>query len=100
VYRGTALGPTFVGRYFFADFVAGRLWSLALTIRSDGEASPAGLTDHTAEVGGTAVLGNVSSFGVDSRGELFVLNYSAGRVLRIVNPAVPPAAPTNLRIIR
>src|SRR2546426_522212 len=26
VYRGTALGPEFVGRYFFADFVQKRIW--------------------------------------------------------------------------
>jgi glucose/arabinose dehydrogenase len=100
VYRGTALGPSFAGRYFFADYVAGRLWSIALSIGADGEAAASGLIDHTAEVGGTSVLGNISSFGVDSTGELFVLNYSAGRALRIVNPAVPPRAPTNLRIIR
>ena len=32
VYRGTALGANYRGRYFFADFVAGRVWSLALSI--------------------------------------------------------------------
>ncbi|HVD93759.1 MAG TPA: PQQ-dependent sugar dehydrogenase, partial [Vicinamibacterales bacterium] len=32
VYRGTALGATFQGRYFFADYVARRIWSLALTV--------------------------------------------------------------------
>ena len=100
VYRGRALGPSFSGRYFFADYVAGRLWSIVLSIGANGEASASGLLDHTTEVGGTSVLGNISSFGVDSGGELFVLNYSAGRVLRIVNSAVPPSAPTNLRIIR
>jgi glucose/arabinose dehydrogenase len=99
VYRGTALGPSFVGRYFFADYVAGRLWSIGLSIAGNGEATAAGLVDHTAEVGGVAVLGNISSFGVDSLGELFVLNYSAGRVLRLANAALPPPAPTGLRII-
>jgi len=100
VYRGTALGPSFRGRYFFADYVAGRLWSIGLSIGGNGEATASGLIDHTAEVGGTAVLGNISSFGVDSQGELFVLNYSGGRILRIVNPAIPPSAPTGLRILR
>jgi hypothetical protein len=99
VYRGTGLGPSYVGRYFFADFVAGRVWSIALTITANGEATASGLIDHTAELGGTPVLGNVSSFGIDSRGELLVLNYSAGRVLRLVNPAFP-STPTGLRIIR
>jgi hypothetical protein len=57
------------------------------------------LIEHTAELGGAGVLGNVSSFGVDSRGELFVLNYSAGQVLLLINPAIAPATPTGLRII-
>jgi hypothetical protein len=29
VYRGDALGSGYVGRYFFADFVLGRVWSVA-----------------------------------------------------------------------
>ena len=100
VYRGTALGPTYAGRYFFADFIQGRVWSVALSIVGGGEAQATGLINHTAELGGGAVLGNVSSFGIDSLGELFILNYSEGRVLRLVNPAAPPNAPTGLRIIR
>ena len=32
VYRGSALGAAYVGRYFFADFVTSRVWSIALTI--------------------------------------------------------------------
>jgi glucose/arabinose dehydrogenase len=100
VYRGTALGPSYVGRYFFADYVAGRVWSFGLSINGSGEAVASGLVEHTAELGGTAALGNISSFGIDSRGELFVLNYAAGQVLRILNPAIPPPAPTGLRIIR
>src|SRR5207237_4060424 len=34
-------------------------------------------------------LGNISSFGVDADGELFVINYGAGAVLRIL-PRPPP----------
>jgi glucose/arabinose dehydrogenase len=100
VYRGKALGPSYAGRYFFADFVAGRVWSLALSIAGNGEATASGLIDHTDELGGSPVLGNVSSFGVDSRGELFVLNYSAGTVLLLVNPSIAPPVPTGLRIVQ
>jgi glucose/arabinose dehydrogenase len=100
VYRGTALGPSYVGRYFFADYVAGRVWSFALSIADSGEAAASDLIEHTAELGGGGVLGNISSFGVDSLGELFVLNYSAGRVLRLVNPSNSPSVPTGLRILR
>ncbi len=100
VYRGTALGPAYVGRYFFADFVSGRVWSLALSIGGDGEATATGLLEHTADLGGAA-LGNISSFGIDGRGELFILNYSAGQVMRIVSQSVsPPATPTGLRIVQ
>jgi hypothetical protein len=76
------------------------VWSFGLSINGSGEAVASGLVEHTAELGGTAALGNISSFGIDSRGELFVLNYAAGQVLRILNPAIPPPAPTGLRIIR
>jgi glucose/arabinose dehydrogenase len=100
VYRGTALGPSYLGRYFFADYVAGRVWSFALSIDGSGEAAASGLIEHTAELGGSGVLGNISSFGVDFWGELFVLNYSAGRVLRLINPSNPPPVPTGLRIVR
>src|SRR5205814_3959430 len=78
VYRGTALGPEFSGRYFFAEFIQGRVWSIGLSINPDtGEATRTDLHDHTAELGGTGVLGNISSFGVDADGELFVINYGA-----------------------
>jgi glucose/arabinose dehydrogenase len=97
VYRGTALGPTFVGRYFFADFY-GRVWSIGLSIDGSGEATATSGVDHTVELGGGSALGNISSFGVDSRGELYIVNY-AGRVLRVVNPEIPPPTPTGLRII-
>ena len=70
VYRGSALGPEFVGRYFFADFVLGRQWSLALTVNpTTHEATASDLREHTAEFG---AVGGVSSFGVDADGELFV----------------------------
>ncbi|PYR57681.1 MAG: glucose dehydrogenase [Acidobacteria bacterium] len=43
VYRGSALGAAYVGRYFFADFVQGRVWSVALTIAGTGAARASGL---------------------------------------------------------
>jgi glucose/arabinose dehydrogenase len=98
VYRGQLLGPSFAGRYFFADFVLGRIWSLALSIDGNGEAQAFDLSEHTAELGGTEALGAVSSFGVDADGELFILNYLDGRVLR-VHSLLPPV-PRNLRTIQ
>jgi glucose/arabinose dehydrogenase len=98
VYRGTRLGPAYRGRYFFADY-SGRLWSLALTIDGNGEARASDRREHTAELGGSAVLGQISSFGVDADGELYVVNHSAGRIVRISAQVAAPAAPTGLRII-
>lgn len=96
VYRGQLLGSAFTGRYFFADFIAGRVWSMVLTVQPSGEALASDLREHTADLGGPA-LGNISSFGVDSDGELLMVSYSAGRIVRIVGP--PPGTPAGLRII-
>jgi glucose/arabinose dehydrogenase len=98
VYRGRSLGDRFQGRYFFADFVSGRVWSLALTVDpTTGEASASEVLDHTADLGGTAATGNVSAFGTDGEGELYVVNYARGVVLRLVGT---PPTPGPLRIIR
>ena len=98
VYRGRALGARFRGRYFFADYVTSRVWSLAIaTDPSTGEATASDLVDHTADLGGAARVGNISAFGVDRDGELYIVSHTLGTVFRL---AVQPAAPTNLRIIR
>ncbi len=95
VYRGQVLGAGFRGRYIFADFASGRVWSVALAIGASGEATASSLVEHTATLGGTARLGNVSSFGVDADGELFIVNYS-GSILRVLGA---PPMPSSLRII-
>ena len=100
VYRGRALGAAYNGRYFFADFVQGRVWSIGLTLDAQGEARASGLQEHTAELGGQGLLGNVSSFGVDADGELYVVSHSRGVVLSVTGPQSTPPAPTDLRIIR
>ncbi len=95
VYRGGQ--PAMAGRYFFADFISGRVWSATLAVDGSGEAHVTGVTEHTAEFGGGAQLGNISSFGVDSQGELYIVSYSRGVILKVVGP---PPAPTRLRIVR
>ena len=97
VYRGTALGADFRGRYFFADYVRQRVWSLGLSLGPGGEASAAGLIEHTAELGGGAQLGSVSAFGIDQFGELYIVSHSRGVVLRLF---IELTAPTGLKIIR
>jgi glucose/arabinose dehydrogenase len=84
VYRGTALGASYRGRYFFADFITGRVWSLALTIDPvTREATASDLRDHTADLGGAPLVASLSSFGVDAGGELYLANHTAGTILRI-----------------
>ncbi len=82
VNRGTSLGVPFFGRYFFADFGAGRVWSVRLTVDvATGEASASDLTDHTAELGGP--LGSISALGIDASCRVHLLDWGGGRILRI-----------------
>lgn len=97
VYRGASLGAAFRGRYFFGDFVRSRVWSFLLTIDAGGVPRASDLREHTTELGGTTQLAGVSSFGLDASGELYIVSYSRGVVLRIIGP---PGTPGNLRIIR
>jgi len=100
VYRGAALGAGFQGRYFFADFIQGRLWSIGLSIDpAAGTARASGLTEHTAELGGTGQLGNISSFGIDADAELFVISYSRGIIFKLTGPLTAPPTPLNPRIV-
>jgi glucose/arabinose dehydrogenase len=101
VYRGAGLGPDYLGRYFFADFIRGRVWSVALTVDSaTGEARATGLIEHTQELGGTSTLGNVSSFGIDADGELYIVSYSRGIIFKLAGPLTTPPTPLNPRIVR
>jgi hypothetical protein len=97
VYRGASLGPTFRGRYFFADFIRSRVWSIALTVDAGGVARASDLREHTAELGGASQLAGISSFGVDATGELYIVSYNRGVILRVIGP---PGTPGSLRIIR
>jgi len=91
VYRGAALGLAYRGRYFFADFVSSRVWSLALTVNpSTGEATASDLREHTSEFGAAAT--SPSSFGEDAGGELYIVSY-AGRVYRINTTEVTASSP-------
>ena len=98
VYRGVAL-PSYRGRYFFADYVQGRVWSIGLIVDpSTGEATAADRTDHTTELGNVGLLGNISAFGMDASGELYIVSHTRGTIIQIISPA--PTPPANLRIIR
>ena len=84
VYRGAALDPMFNGRYFFADYVAGRVYTIGLALDQHQEARAVDLLELTQALGGTSELGLISSFGVDADAELNLVSYSRGRILKII----------------
>ena len=93
VYRGTALGADLSRPLFLRRFRMRRLWSIGLSVNATtGEATVTDEIEHTADLGGSAALGNISSFGVDTRGELYVVSRSLGTVFRILLDTQP--APT------
>lgn len=84
LYRGSALGPTHYGRYFFADYVAGRVWSAFVQVDPLTKLATFGApTEHTLDLSGASSLGNVSSFAVDAQGELYIVLYG-GSVAKVI----------------
>jgi glucose/arabinose dehydrogenase len=81
VYRGTALGAAFRGRYFYADFISGRIASIALTVDPvTREATASDFQDHTAAFNSG---GNISSIDIDANGEIYVVKYG-GEIRRLL----------------
>jgi glucose/arabinose dehydrogenase len=101
VNRGTALGPSYQGRYFYADCGSGRIWSLAVSIAA-GEGVASDNRDHTSELGGPFRC--ITSFARDAAGDLYFMDFDplnavgSGRVFRLEAGAstVAPGTPTNL----
>ncbi len=71
VYRGKALADL-VGRYLYADFCSGKIWALQNTGENTYQSTL--LLDSNL---------NISSFAEDNDGELYVMDYGNGRVLRL-----------------
>jgi hypothetical protein len=80
VYRGCAM-PDLQGRYFYSEFYTAFIHSFMGV--SGGDAQD--IQDHTAELDppGAPAIDNVSSFGQDTRGELYIADYD-GEIFRIV----------------
>lgn len=71
VYRGFDF-PALTGRYFFADFSQGKIWSM--------NASTGALPELELDTGLA-----FSSFGQDEGGELYVVDYGGGRIRRVAD---------------
>ena len=70
VYRGS-LHPRLQGVYFYADFCTGKIWGL----------QNAGTAPQNTFILDTAF--NISSFGEDEAGEVYLTDYSTGDIYRI-----------------
>ena len=78
-----------------SDFVASRVWSVALVTTGGGEVRADNPIDHSAELGAGA--SSPASFAEDTSGELYVLGYG-GTIHRIDGPGgPPPSAPAPIR---
>jgi hypothetical protein len=76
------------------------VWSAALAIDGSGEARVTSVAEHTSELGGSAQLAGVSSFGLDSEGELYIVSYSRGVILKVLGSPQTPPTPSGVRIVR
>lgn len=76
VYRGSAF-PGLQGTYFFGDFCNGRVWGL----RKNG----AGWENTVLLDPGNPPL-NITAFGEDEVGNVYVADYASGDLLRILSP--------------
>ena len=85
VYRGSAI-PSLQGHYFFADNSSNKIWSFQYA----GVNNPP-ITDRTAQLapGGGLSITQITSFGEDAAGELYIVD-RAGEVFKII-----PGAPVN-----
>jgi uncharacterized repeat protein (TIGR01451 family) len=88
VYQGS-LFPSLRGYYFYADYVTGRLWSIHKT----GD-NP--ITWSVPELEISSSL-NISSFGEDENGEIYILDYTGGTVRHLTdsNGAIPILSESN-----
>jgi glucose/arabinose dehydrogenase len=70
LYRGRAL-PALCGRYLFADWCEGKVWALDPATRS------------AEQILKGQRLGNITSFGEDLAGELYLIDGGGGRIWKI-----------------
>jgi glucose/arabinose dehydrogenase len=82
VYRGPV--EALRGQYIFGDFVRGNIWSFPISQASIGTtlASSDFILRRTAFTPNAGAIGNISSFGVDQAGNLYIVDFD-GEIFRI-----------------
>lgn len=87
IYRGSALGPAYYGRYFFADVVTMKVLSGKITFDPDTlEATISDFVDHTADLlqgSGFSSLGNIYSLDLDENQDLIVVSFNRAHKIRL-----------------
>jgi hypothetical protein len=81
VYRGSLLHEI-LGEYFFGDFGSGQIWSLRIDPIT-GAVIPGSLIERTGELDALNTIGNITSFGEDGLGNLYIVDLT-GNVFAIV----------------
>jgi len=82
VYRGPI--EAFRGNYFFGDFITGNIWSVPVARVSLGTtlSSSQFTLRRTQFVPNAGTINNISSFGLDQSGNLYIVDYD-GEIFRI-----------------
>jgi len=89
VYRGCAI-PALQGTYFFGDYCTANLWSFKYVV-GVGKTQ---FTDRTAELKGANVnISNISSFGEDFDGEIYIIEQGAGAANGEIWKIIPASGP-------
>ena len=80
VYRGCAI-PDLQGTYFFADYGSTNIWSLRYS--NGGYTGFLNRNELETAAGGQGV-DNISSFGTDANGEVYIADQSGGEIFKII----------------
>lgn len=98
VYRGPI--PSLQGKYFFADYVTERIWSVTWDGSSPSTFDGTNYTDFTnwtaTLVPPVGTINNISSFGEDFFGNLYIVDLG-GEVFRIIDDSIPTPTPSLTR---
>jgi glucose/arabinose dehydrogenase len=81
VYQGSAIAGL-QGTYIHGDYGSARFWSF----NYDGT-NLTNVQEITAQLNAGKIISDVSSFGEDAAGELYICSYSVGEIYRITGPS-------------
>ena len=78
------------GRYIFADYVSGRIWTIAADGSAQSMPQAVELTS-LLDLAGGGPLSNVASFGEGANGEIYLVDITGGKVVMLATAVPEPA---------